>query len=117
MSGFWLVCGILMLSLGNRFLGAGYLLFGIAGLVAGYVYKDKKDEFIEWDDKGIYLKELYNAPVFYNWENIDDIRISNSNFTIISGAANGIMVGLKGYEEDDILRLQTIIDQAVKTSI
>lgn len=103
---FWFAAGIAMVFLENKWLGLGYAGMGVVALFYGFKNKDIKDEYIAWDEQMIKVKQMYNVPLTYVREKIDQIRVSDTDLTIKSGAANGIMVELKEYSPADILLLK-----------
>jgi len=78
-----------------------YMLVGVAGIIVGFIQRNSRTEYIKWNDQEIVVKDLMNGKLTYKWEKVDDLIFSNNHLTIKSGAANGVMVELKDYEEAD----------------
>lgn len=103
----WLFIGVgLLVAKANLFLGCTYTVLGL--IYAGYAYfkKDLPLEFIRWDDEKIEISEWQQNTKTYHWEDVDSINVSEANLTIRSGAANGTMVGLDNYSEENIEKLR-----------
>ncbi|HET8886757.1 MAG TPA: hypothetical protein VFM70_10445 [Salinimicrobium sp.] len=91
------------------FWSAGYLPIGVLHIYMHFYNKKKygtDEAYIAWDDEKIVVRELQQPPNIYTWSEVDDIRISKNHLTIKSGAANGIMMDLKGFKEEDIPQLE-----------
>lgn len=93
-----------LFALGYGIMGAGYL----------YIHFNKQGrstEFISWDEEKIVVSEFQQAPITYFWSEVDQINFSENHLTIKSGAANGIMIDLKGYKTEDLQVLKNALNQ------
>jgi len=103
---FWLLAGIVILILQEGVTSYLYIPVGLGMIIYGYLSKDKIQEFIAWDASKIIVKDPGVGEKIFPLEAIDNIFISNNHLTIKSGAANGTMIDLKGFKEEDINLLQ-----------
>ncbi|HSP82152.1 MAG TPA: hypothetical protein VLN72_00305, partial [Gillisia sp.] len=72
-----------------------------------YLIRNKTEEYITCNNFANIVKDLANEELTYSSQEIDAVFISNNHLTIKSGAANGIILDLVGYSEEDIELLQT----------
>lgn len=79
-----------------------YLLLGLGSFVFGYINRSKNHASIEWDTEKLVLSDWHQKPVVYPVSSVDAIIVSGQNLTVKSGAANGTMMDLKGFEAEDI---------------
>jgi len=86
-----------------------YMLLGIAVIVVGVIQRNSRTEYIKWNDQEIVVKDSINGRLTYKWGKVDNLIFSNDHLTIKSGAANGIMVELKKYNEADIELLKSTL--------
>lgn len=110
MGGFWFLSGIIGLFLQEKgFVVYLYIPFGLVTILYGYISSKNLEESIQWEKDQITVKEISSGKLIYHLEDIDSIFVSNHHLTIKSGAANGIILDLKDYEEQDIDKLITFI--------
>lgn len=83
-------------------LGNLYLLLGLGAFVFGYINRNKNHAYIEWDAEKLVMSDWNQKPVVYRVSSIDGIIVSGKNLTVKSGAADGTMMDLKGFKEEDI---------------
>lgn len=88
-----------------------YIPFGLATIIYGFITRKNSEESIQWENDQITVMEISSGKLIYNLADIDSIFISNNHLTIKAGAANGIILDLNGYEEQDIDLLKTYITE------
>lgn len=99
----WLLFGaIIVIADDSMIMGYLYLIMGLCYFIAGYIKRTQNKAYIEWDKKKLVFSDWFQTPVEYQLSSIDALIFSGENITIKSGAANGTMVDLKGYKEEDI---------------
>jgi hypothetical protein len=104
----WGIAGLLMIIFQVMdFMAYGYAIIGLTYAVFGYFKKDLPLEFIRWDQEKLEISGWQQSTRAYRWENIDGINVSETNLTIKSGVANGTMVALETYSQEDIQKLKT----------
>ena len=84
-----------------------YMIIGLAGAIFGYITREKRKEFIGWDNNKILLKDQINGEVVYNCHDVDDIIFSYEHVTIKSGVANGIIFELNDYRDKDVEQMRS----------
>lgn len=89
-------------------LGYLYLFMSVGYFLMGYIKRHQNKAYIKWDDEKLIFSDWYQRPVAYPYSSIDAIIISGENLTIKSGAANGTMIDLKGYDQEDIHLLKSV---------
>lgn len=94
-----------------------YFLIGIAAIIYGFWTKNSRREYIKWDKDCISIKDQMNGKLTYSWSEVDDIIFSQDHLTIKSGAANGVMLELRDYEEEDIRFLKDNLKPEASISI
>ena len=107
MGGFWFLAGVISVFLSEGILFYLYIPMGLGMMIYGYLIRNKTEEYISWNHTGIIINDLAEGERSYAWQEIDAVFISNNHLTIKSGAANGIILDLVGYSEEDIELLQT----------
>jgi len=115
LGGIYLLTGVVLSFSENSLSAIPYMLVGIAGIVVGFVQRNSRTEYIGWNDREIVVKDLMNGKLIYTWDKVDDLIFSNNHLTIKSGAANGVMVELKEYEEQDIALLKSSLSTNFST--
>lgn len=105
----WFFMGLMMWLLVKNAIYLTYFPLGIGTMLYGHFNKKRHSAYIKWDEKSITLKEWTEKSKTYKFRDIDQIIISKGHLTIKSGAANGIMVELKDYNEEDKHFLQQSI--------
>jgi len=97
----------------------GYLYFiaGIGYFVIGYLNRDHIQAYIQWDPENLILSNWNQKPLIYPVSSIDALIISRENLTVKSGAANGTMLDLKGFNEEDINYLQNDFNKYIQTNV
>jgi len=113
--GIYLLTGVVLSFSENSLSAIPYMLVGIAGIVVGFVQRNSRTEYIGWNDREIVVKDLMNGKLIYTWDKVDDLIFSNNHLTIKSGAAHGVMVELKEYEEQDIVLLKSSLSTNFST--
>lgn len=114
----WLLIGGVGILVDNSmFLGYLYLIMGLGYFIAGYIKRNQTKAYIEWDEEKLVFSDWFQKPVSYPLSSIDALIISRENLTIKSGAANGTMVDLKGYKEEDIQFLSKEFNSYLNTRI
>ncbi|QED37613.1 hypothetical protein FK178_07685 [Antarcticibacterium arcticum] len=108
--GFWFLAGLISLILRESFIYYTYLPLGLGLIIYGYSIRKKTEESISWNNKGLFINDLANGKLSYPWEDIDTVFISNNHLTVKSGAANGIILDLLGYSEEDIHLLKAVVE-------
>ncbi|MCM4159787.1 hypothetical protein FHG64_15680 [Antarcticibacterium flavum] len=110
----WLFIGgaVVLIDTG-MILGYLYLIIAVVYFGVGYFKRHQKKAYIEWNDEKLVFNDWFQSPVEYSLSSIDAIIVSGQNLTIKSGAANGTMVDLKGYKEEDIQFLQDDLNQFI----
>ncbi|MDT0650309.1 hypothetical protein [Autumnicola edwardsiae] len=104
--GFWIFVGVVSIFLHESMPFFLYVPLGILYAGYAYYYGNRTEEYIAWNKEKVVIKERDKLPLEYNYEEIDSLKIFNNHFTIKSGAANGIILELKGYKAEDIAKLE-----------
>lgn len=95
----------------DTFIIVGGVIFGIGNIYTNFKMKKRSmdKEFVSWDEEKIIVQQFRQEPLLYKWEEIDQIKLSDKNLTIKSGAANGIMFELKGFRREDVQKLKSLL--------
>ena len=117
MGGFWFLAGVISLILSEGFIFYMYMPLGLGIIIYGYLIRNKTEEFISWNHSGIIINDIANGKLSYAWKDIDTLFISNNHLTIKSGAANGIILDLMGYSEEDIKLLPVAVERDFQSQI
>ena len=107
MVAFWFLSGVITVILNEGILFFLYMPTGLGMMIYGYLIRNKTEEFISWNNTGILINDIAYGKLSYAWQDVDAMFISKNHLTIKSGAANGIILDLVGYSEEDIELLQT----------
>ena len=106
MGAFWFLSGVITVILNEGILFYLYMPTGLGMMIYGYLNRNKTEEYISWNHTGIIINDIANGKLSYAWQDVDAMFISNNHLTLKSGAANGIILDLLGYSEEDIKLLQ-----------
>ena len=111
MGAFWFLSGVITVILNEEILFYLYMPTGLGIMIYGYLIRNKTEEFISWNHAGIIINDIANGKLSYAWQDVDTMFISNNHLTIKSGAANGIILDLLGYSEEDIKLLHAAVER------
>ena len=117
MGAFWFLSGVITVILNEGILFYLYMPTGLGIMIYGYLIRNKTEEFISWNNTGIKINDIANGKLSYALQEIDAVFISNNHLTIKSGAANGIILDLVGYSEEDIKLLQAAVERDSQSPI
>lgn len=89
----------------------GYFI--IAGLYffSAYKYREKRAEYIEWDDENLNYQQCLGKLHSYKIDNLISLTVAENNLVIKAPNAQGTMAPLKGYSEEDILKLKSRVQE------
>ena len=87
-------------------IGSGYLIIGLGYFFQEFKIRSNKGEYIEWNHNTLIYKPNLGKVSVYKIENLINVTVAENNLIIKAPNAQGTMASLKGYSENDILKLR-----------
>lgn len=84
-----------------------YIVLGLLYFFRSYWESRQNGEFIEWNDEFLIYKPIGQKIQVYKINELSGLTVSNNDLIIKAPGAQGTMVELKGYCEEDIAKLRS----------
>ncbi|MDT0650308.1 hypothetical protein [Autumnicola edwardsiae] len=105
---FWMIFSILSFLFASEELFVFlYLIPAVLYFFSHFYYRNTNRIFIAWNNEKIIVAEHLQSEKEYFLTEIDSLSVTNSHFILKSGAANGSMMELKYFAQEDIQLLQS----------
>lgn len=87
-------------------IGGCYFFAGLGYFYQAFRNKGRKGEYIEWDQDFLAYKPNLGKLHRYPIRQLKGVTVAENNLIIKAPNAQGTMAPLKGYSENDILKLR-----------